>query len=491
MKKKKTIQQERGQSLVLVALAMVGLMAFAGLALDGGLAYATRRVAQNAADSGAIAGSHELHRQKWEDGSNANQIDQRKILSAIHKVVESHDVPDTDGIPGNHINENVRAFFVSRGSSSNNCSGSFDINYQELCEFNADRPCNRNDVFDDAVGISIEVEMPFQPMFAGFMGWGEIEISNRATNFEQRTAAIINAGDSGYNGDTWAIFATNFARTSGPSTFIGVDPVFQPPVGFAFANVHSQGSFTVGNNHDPIMGQVTYCADCNNCFNAALRPEQRQYNINLTDYTDFRDLAVQHAISDSLVFNGNLVRGNPISGLPDFLESGIWHITGDLLVPQGTMLVARNSFVYVEGNVNINGFLVATSFSIISDGIITINGTFQNGAPYPRFVNDAAFQGNSAVLWSNSTNNNAINISGNISNVSTVLPNNGSDIRGAVMAPNSSVNVNANQINTMIRGSVIANTVQINSSATTGAQTRILYNGNYFPEQPDRIELLK
>lgn len=46
---------EKGQTLVLIMLAMVLLLAFAGLAVDGGQAYAERRRAQSAADAAAYA----------------------------------------------------------------------------------------------------------------------------------------------------------------------------------------------------------------------------------------------------------------------------------------------------------------------------------------------------------------------------------------------------------------------------------------------------
>jgi hypothetical protein len=48
---------ERGQAIVLIALALVGLIAITGLVVDGGLAYADRRQAQNAADSAVLAAS--------------------------------------------------------------------------------------------------------------------------------------------------------------------------------------------------------------------------------------------------------------------------------------------------------------------------------------------------------------------------------------------------------------------------------------------------
>ncbi len=51
---------ERGQSIVIVALVLFGLVAFAGLVFDGGTAFAERRRMQNAAEAGALAGAYEL-----------------------------------------------------------------------------------------------------------------------------------------------------------------------------------------------------------------------------------------------------------------------------------------------------------------------------------------------------------------------------------------------------------------------------------------------
>lgn len=59
-------KREYGQSLVLVALLMIGMLAFLGLILDGGYAYVTRRWGQDAADAAALAGTRELALQKTE-----------------------------------------------------------------------------------------------------------------------------------------------------------------------------------------------------------------------------------------------------------------------------------------------------------------------------------------------------------------------------------------------------------------------------------------
>lgn len=48
---------ESGQALVLLVLGFVGLIGFTALAIDGGMVYADRRDAQNAADTASLAGA--------------------------------------------------------------------------------------------------------------------------------------------------------------------------------------------------------------------------------------------------------------------------------------------------------------------------------------------------------------------------------------------------------------------------------------------------
>src|ERR1041384_7052197 len=45
---------EKGQALILIALAAVGIMAITGLVIDGGAKFSDRRHAQNAADTAAL-----------------------------------------------------------------------------------------------------------------------------------------------------------------------------------------------------------------------------------------------------------------------------------------------------------------------------------------------------------------------------------------------------------------------------------------------------
>src|SRR5512142_51844 len=51
----KTKNHERGQALIIIVFALIGLFGITALAVDGGMAYSDRRNAQNAADSAALA----------------------------------------------------------------------------------------------------------------------------------------------------------------------------------------------------------------------------------------------------------------------------------------------------------------------------------------------------------------------------------------------------------------------------------------------------
>jgi len=67
MKNKKSSQ--RGQALVLIALAVVGLVGFTALAIDGGRIFSDRRHSQNASDTAALAAALALTRENanWKD----------------------------------------------------------------------------------------------------------------------------------------------------------------------------------------------------------------------------------------------------------------------------------------------------------------------------------------------------------------------------------------------------------------------------------------
>ncbi len=65
---KRKLKTEKGQAIIFIAIAIVGLVGFTALSIDGGLAFSDRRHAQNAADTAAMAAA--LSKLRGEDFNN-------------------------------------------------------------------------------------------------------------------------------------------------------------------------------------------------------------------------------------------------------------------------------------------------------------------------------------------------------------------------------------------------------------------------------------
>jgi hypothetical protein len=101
-------EKQRGQSIILVAVAIVALFLFVALAVDMSDAYYHRRTAQNAADAAALAGGGELARQINRDALNDGFI---KI--EMNDFAERNGIEDTH--PGNlALNDNVEGYYLDR-----------------------------------------------------------------------------------------------------------------------------------------------------------------------------------------------------------------------------------------------------------------------------------------------------------------------------------------------------------------------------------------
>lgn len=103
-------RDERGATIVLLALTLVALMAVAGLAVDGGAAYSDRRQAQNAADAAALAGAGALNTY-WYDATP----DAADIWSAV-----------TAKMTENKMNGTISCYYIDENGnpadSSKECS---------------------------------------------------------------------------------------------------------------------------------------------------------------------------------------------------------------------------------------------------------------------------------------------------------------------------------------------------------------------------------
>ncbi|MBN1642893.1 MAG: hypothetical protein JXA09_16775 [Anaerolineae bacterium] len=108
---------ERGQALVIVGAALVGLLVLAGLAIDGGSLFMERRRAQNAADAGALAGARLIGMAMMTcDEIDYGDLDD-DIARAVNERAEDNGIRDTNGAPGDQENDNVVAYYVNPGET--------------------------------------------------------------------------------------------------------------------------------------------------------------------------------------------------------------------------------------------------------------------------------------------------------------------------------------------------------------------------------------
>ena len=106
-------RSEKGQVLMLVALVFVGLLAVAGLAVDGGNLYAQRRQAQNAADAAALAGTHMITDAMMTCDSLDLVAYDLDIARKVNEYAELNDIPDTNGAAGDEVNDHQVAAAIT------------------------------------------------------------------------------------------------------------------------------------------------------------------------------------------------------------------------------------------------------------------------------------------------------------------------------------------------------------------------------------------
>ncbi|WP_409252343.1 pilus assembly protein TadG-related protein [Bacillus sp. SCS-153A] len=93
------VKEEKGNALVLVTLAMMGLLAMGGLAIDGGMLYMTKSHLQKAANAAALSGAQEL----------THDISEVELI--VNEVLDKHDgeidLQDIEITPGKRVEVNV------------------------------------------------------------------------------------------------------------------------------------------------------------------------------------------------------------------------------------------------------------------------------------------------------------------------------------------------------------------------------------------------
>jgi len=98
---------QSGQSIVLVAMAMLGVIIFVAIAVDLSSAYGGRRTAQNGADGAALAAARQLAYQ-----INNDAFSDYAIHVELNDFAERNGVADSDLVLANAVNRHVEGVYL-------------------------------------------------------------------------------------------------------------------------------------------------------------------------------------------------------------------------------------------------------------------------------------------------------------------------------------------------------------------------------------------
>lgn len=139
-----------GQSVVLVALAIVVLIAVAGLGMDGANAFNQRRNVVNAVDAAAMAGTSALIKQRKAGGSNS------VLYTTIEEYLQNHGIDTAENT--------WHAYYVDSGGAQG-----------------AEITDDSTSVSLDARGVAIDLSYSFDTMFMPVLGQNSLTIGGAAT----------------------------------------------------------------------------------------------------------------------------------------------------------------------------------------------------------------------------------------------------------------------------------------------------------------------
>jgi len=118
------LSSERGQVLVLIAFAIIGLVAITGLAIDGSIILADRRHAQNAADTAALAGAlakMQAQAPVSQGGSGMSEVDARDPMRVV-----ALDRAESNGYFNNLVTSTVEVYTCDETALGADCPTPYD-----------------------------------------------------------------------------------------------------------------------------------------------------------------------------------------------------------------------------------------------------------------------------------------------------------------------------------------------------------------------------
>jgi Flp pilus assembly protein TadG len=473
----KSIKSQKGQALIIIALAAVVLFGFAALTIDGSRSFSDRRHAQNAADTSALtAALAKIRNQNYTDAALAraasNSYDNNGVTNFvtvnnppaygpyscanspatcneyIQVVIKSH-VPTTFArvLGWTQFTNTVDAVARAKGTITNNI-------FMPGAGFYA----TKSGTYDDCFKVlgSANLTMHDTGIFVNCSGADALSFGGSANIYMDADAQAVGCSDdqSFPIGGAGQITCGATAQTVNESTFAGLPTTLPTPsANCTTARVSSNPMLPGYYNSAVSIGAGTTFTPGTYCFNNSLNLGNMSVNFSGTG-------TVQWVLSSSV----------SLAGTADFDDLEIYANNASFTVKSTGTLTADRFRFFGNGNSSFvvqGGTVTSGNAYIYSEtGEIDINAQAHVNVTCP--PQGDTFGG--LLLYMPWNNPNDFELNGGTGNT----------WNGTVLMPSAEITYNGGS-DFELHGQVIGNTFKING----GSEGDIYYDTNYIPQFPN------
>ena len=459
-------KSEKGQALVLIALAAVGLFGFTALSIDGGMVFSDRRHAQNAADTAVLAAA--LARVRAPSNPDA-----AAVLAGEARAVSNGYANDTDSTVEVHICDEpgITCEGLPAGAYTINTVPEVESEYIQvkitsIVRTTFARIVGRTTVTNIVTAVAHAKVGGPSPLFDGAalvalapggsptirnQGNIDLDIINSGI-FDNSTdgCAFTIGGNSTVNVDTGYTIATN--GTANPPCLNG-----SPQGNVTDPNLHQSGTQIPYPPDLAIPIPSITCSGSGSVDHASGTVFPGNFgseNFNNGSYT---------FMPGSYCFNGDLKIGGNAEVTANYVDilftSGKLSVTSTLNCDYILVHISGGSGITVNGNANVvctNATFVASTGSISLEGTGANTFTAPTSGPHQEYAN--------LLIYMPYGNTSPLKITGN----------SGTEMTGSIIGVSAPVTLHGNS-DFELHSSITGYTIEI----TGGAQTTI----NYIPEE--------
>ena len=179
-------EKTSGQTIVIIALSMLVLLAIVGLAVDGGSAYALRRKAQNASDDAALAGGRlmlKYYDQMVLANPTADVPSSAAKEDAVRTEIDNYitsNKGNASTVEAYFVNANKEIVTVANGEDhgQGQCGSAPGLTRPCQVGENSGIPWQRG-----IVGVTLLSRVDTPSIFVGVLGWDRVGGAARSTAF--------------------------------------------------------------------------------------------------------------------------------------------------------------------------------------------------------------------------------------------------------------------------------------------------------------------